>query len=160
MVDAPSATDCWRWKGYRNPRSGYGQITLNQMEQLFFGQRTITAPVAACMLAYGTPAEGQQVLHSCDERDCCNPLHLDWGTQGDNNRQAWDRGRQRWGENHPNSQYRDSTVVALLRDVGTGMSVVAAAEKHKVNKWTAYSWARRTSRPHAWRALDEEAGDG
>ena len=43
---------------------------------------------------------GFVVMHSCDNPPCCNPAHLEEGTQGDNIRQAKARGRNARGESH------------------------------------------------------------
>ena len=46
----------------------------------------------AARIAYG-PADGRYVLHSCDNRLCCNPRHLRYGSQLDNVRDAIARKR-------------------------------------------------------------------
>lgn len=146
MVDAPSATDCWRWKGYRNPVSGYGQITLNRTEQPAFGQRTLTAPQLACTLVHGRRPPGKQVLHSCDERDCCNPVHLRWGTQAENNHEAWTRGNQRWGEEHPQAKVDDETVRKAVTRVRSGETATAVAADMGLSHSTLCYWVRGKGR--------------
>lgn len=113
---------------------------------LFGGQRIVTAPVVACTLADGPCPPGMQVLHSCDERDCCNPQHLRWGTQGENNREAWSRGRQLRGERHHSARYSDAQVAALRDACASGVKVAEAADELGINRNTAYRIVRGESR--------------
>ncbi len=46
----------------------------------------------AALLEIG-PSNGRYVLHSCDNRICCNPAHLRYGTQRDNVHDAISRQR-------------------------------------------------------------------
>lgn len=159
LVDVRGPDDCWPWKGYINPQTGYGQLSLNEAERAHLGMsRTVTAPVIACTMHHGPRPPGLEVLHSCDVKNCANPSHLRWGTRAENNAEAWERTR-RWGEDHPNARYPDNVVVALLRDVQAGDTVAAAAEKHGVNKWTAYAWTRRGVRRHSLREREQGHGE-
>lgn len=80
----PSA--CWPWTGRRRP-AGYGQIRV--------AGRTLGANRVALELTLGRPlAPGMKSLHSCDNPPCCNPAHLQEGTQAENIRQREERGRR------------------------------------------------------------------
>lgn len=48
----------------------------------------------AYILAYGDFDETLSVLHTCDETRCINPEHLFLGTQSDNMKDMWDKGRR------------------------------------------------------------------
>lgn len=50
-------------------------------------------------LAVG-PIGDMLVLHSCDNRRCCNPKHLFLGTQADNMKDKVSKGRQARGTTH------------------------------------------------------------
>lgn len=75
---------CWPWlKGKSN---GYGSL-------LFRGAVTYSHRVA-CILTHGDPPpDRQQALHGCDNRICCNPAHLRWGTPRENFDEAVERRR-------------------------------------------------------------------
>jgi hypothetical protein len=46
------------------------------------------------------PFSGAIALHLCDNPSCCNPAHLQWGTQRDNIRDAVAKGRVSRGDAH------------------------------------------------------------
>jgi HNH endonuclease len=77
---------CWPWRGSINP-NGYGYFRV--------GLRVVRAHRVAFALVYGDIPEGYDVLHSCDNRPCCNPDHLSKDTRSENNRQMWARSRGR-----------------------------------------------------------------
>jgi hypothetical protein len=58
----------------------------------FFGRREL-AHRAAYMLEVGPIPEGMVVRHKCDNPICCNPQHLELGTQKDNVHDTISRGR-------------------------------------------------------------------
>lgn len=60
---------CWKWIGYINPSTGYGQITVN-------GQSHVAYRFGYEML-FGTVPEGLELDHLCRNRWCVNPHHLE-----------------------------------------------------------------------------------
>ena len=74
--------NCWIWTGSIN-WAGYGIVQRNR-------KRILTH-----RYALGNPP--QKVLHKCDFPPCCRPRHLFLGTQGDNNRDMYSKGRGRGG---------------------------------------------------------------
>lgn len=80
---------CWRWLGSLGGH-GYGQIMVNR--------KAWTAHRYAYVLAHGEipmrdGKHGAVVMHTCDNRWCVNPEHLRIGTQGDNLRDMFAKGR-------------------------------------------------------------------
>ncbi len=68
---------CWEWQGAVR-KDGYG-IFWRWTQTMEYAHRV------AHELATGTcPMPGYVVMHSCDNRRCCNPAHLSIGTQSDN----------------------------------------------------------------------------
>ncbi len=153
-VDSTGGYDaCWPWLGYVNPQTGYGQHSIPKAQQdEWAGQRTVTAPVISCTLIHGPRPGGMVVLHSCDNRQCCNPAHLRWGTQAENNREAWDRGRQRSGERHPQARLTDAQVIEVVGRAKAGERVLALASQYGIDPSNLYSWMRGEGRGRAVRS--------
>ena len=88
-VDNSAGQDaCWPWTGAIN-KSGYGSYGVGGVIR--------TASRVAYELANGPIPTGKGyhgivVMHSCDNRKCCNPRHLSLGSQSDNNQ---DRDKKR-----------------------------------------------------------------
>ena len=83
-VDIKEPDKCWLWKGSINI-SGYGVFGLDG--------KNIGAHRMAYILSNGSIDDKLIVLHSCDNRLCCNPSHLRQGTSCDNVRDALERNR-------------------------------------------------------------------
>src|SRR4051812_29714479 len=87
-VDASG--DCWIWTGRRNDK-GYGVASAQK--------RPACAHRIAFVLSGGVLTDGKpQVLHTCDNRPCCNPAHLYAGTIRDNMDDRQNRQRTAKGE--------------------------------------------------------------
>lgn len=83
---------CWLWIGSTNkvkPGSGAGQIRIK-------GRKN---PVLAHRISWeihkGPIPEGMNVCHSCDNPPCVNPDHLFLGSQSDNLKDMFAKGRNR-----------------------------------------------------------------
>ena len=89
---------CWEWQASCQP-NGYGRLAIGKTRGSNFyfelGHRF--------SWAYFNEQEipkGMQVLHRCDNRKCCNPLHLMLGTQMDNMKDKIAKGRDSKGLRH------------------------------------------------------------
>ena len=88
---------CRPWLLKFRDKDGYGLFTLT-VPRADFGDRqiqvTIRAHRCAWMIANGRPVpSGRLVLHKCDNPPCCDPTHLELGTQLKNRRDCSRRGR-------------------------------------------------------------------
>jgi hypothetical protein len=105
---------CWLWLGNKDT-TGYGQLWANRHQ--------LQAHRIAWVLEYGLIPDTHSpnktcILHKCDQRDCCNPLHLQLGTLLDNvcdmvakNRQA--KGDANGSRIHPKSRPRGARHHAI-----------------------------------------------
>jgi len=84
-VDKSDIGGCWLWIGTRS--RGYGHFTLNETRSPERAHRT------AWRLVHGNIPHGIFVLHRCDNPACVRPDHLYLGTQADNIRDAFRKGR-------------------------------------------------------------------
>jgi hypothetical protein len=66
--------ECWPWLG--STRGGYGRLTLNT--------KSYNATEILLFLEGEIRQSSQQALHSCDNRGCCNPNHVSYGTASQN----------------------------------------------------------------------------
>ncbi len=82
---------CWEWQvGLFS--NGYGNFNI--------GGKHKPASRVAWELTYGAIPDGLWILHTCDNRKCCNPRHLFLGTSNDNTQDMVKKGRQARGEKH------------------------------------------------------------
>ena len=84
LVAKGGPNECWNWTAGRS--RGYGQTFRIDGVQ-------IGAHRVAAHLAYGPRPKNAFVLHSCDNKLCCNPGHLRYGTQMENVHDALERGQ-------------------------------------------------------------------
>lgn len=85
-----TATECWEWQLTKD-RVGYGRLMVRMGSRDKF--RSMSAHRYAYEVFVGEIPEGMNVLHKCDNRACCNPSHLFIGTQQDNMRDMYAKGR-------------------------------------------------------------------
>jgi len=80
---------CWNWKGRKNPK-GYGWFICSNGKNKKASYR---AHRISYTLVKGPILPGEFILHSCDNKACCNPDHLRVGTNVDNIRDRLERNR-------------------------------------------------------------------
>jgi len=86
-------TDCWEWRGGTN-NIGYGMI-----KDIEHGGMRTTHRVSY-EVSKGRIPKNQCVLHTCDNRKCCNPDHLFVGSYKDKTMDMMNKGRSNYfGEN-------------------------------------------------------------
>lgn len=86
-VDVCGHDECWDWKSTA-VAAGYGRIKIAQ--KLYSAHR-----VAFFLVNPDVDITGKKdvVMHSCDNRRCCNPAHLRLGTLRDNFMDMVQKGR-------------------------------------------------------------------
>lgn len=87
-VDVGPRDQCWEWLAFKVP-SGYGKFRWEEHQRphriawMFFHESLIPP--------------GMVAMHTCDNRGCCNPWHIEIGTQAENVRDCVNKGRFRAG---------------------------------------------------------------
>lgn len=115
-VEPVTESGCWLWTASTN-RSGYGQFMIKP--------RPYLAHRVSWSLLRGSIPEGMHVLHKCDTPACVNPDHLFLGTDADNVKDMYAKGRQGLGnrlcgERHGMAKIPVDVVKAVfLADSGT-----------------------------------------
>lgn len=82
-VAVTDPSSCWEWLG-ATTWWGYGHVHLYTPGPRGGRKRLMLAHRLAWQLHEGKIPPGLQVMHSCDNRRCCNPDHMTLGTNKDN----------------------------------------------------------------------------
>ena len=140
---------CWLWTG-TTVRSGYGHIAayIGGKQYAFRAHR-----IAALIAGHDIPT-GMLVCHSCDNPSCVNPAHLFVGTNRDNQRDMFAKGRCsarppiHWGENNTNTKLTEQGVRQIRDGHAQGMSMRRIAMLHGVDTSTVSAVVNRRTWKH------------
>lgn len=90
-VEINGSTQCWPWKLSCNP-GGYGNVGWHG--KVYRAHRIAYQLHHNVILPRARPSKTcAVVMHTCDNRICCNPAHLRLGTHLDNRRDCVAKGR-------------------------------------------------------------------
>ena len=67
--------ECWPWIGAKD-KLGYGKLNVNG--------KYLRAHALAYQRAKGAIPDGQEIMHLCNNPNCCNPNHLAAGSRSEN----------------------------------------------------------------------------
>lgn len=112
----PSMGECWEWTGWKP--SGRGKLR--------FRRRSVNASRMAYLITAGEIPDGLSVLHTCNNGNCVNPLHLYLGTQLRNIADMVAAGRHARGERHGKAKLSEAAVLRaneLQRELGSYSAV-------------------------------------
>jgi hypothetical protein len=118
--------------------------------------KTVLVHRLAWTLARGPIPDGMEVCHSCDNPPCVNDSHFFLGTQSDNSKDMWAKGRGRrfpirYGERHHFAKMTEALVAALRSEYVKGSLTHgsgALSRKYGIH----YSTVCRIVRGETWRA--------
>jgi CENP-B N-terminal DNA-binding domain len=142
-VDRKGPNDCWNWTRGMN-RTGYGSVRFEGVK--------ISAHRAAFALAIGgisliAPRDRSSVgflLHSCDNKLCCNPRHLSVGSYYENNKDAAAKGRSRAlrGGDHPRASLTNKEAAKIRTLLKKGVTRPEICRRFNLPEWTVRRIAR------------------
>ena len=99
--------DCWNWQG-STYGGGYGTLKV--------GGRAVGAHRVSYWLVHGHIPDELNVCHHCDNPLCVKPSHLFMGTQSDNMKDSFAKGRlDNQGEENGNSKLVENDVHEIRR---------------------------------------------
>lgn len=112
--------ECWEWQASRNLKGWHGQFR-NALGGVELSHR------ASWRLMKGEIPKGLFVCHHCDNPICVNPNHLFLGSQSDNMKDMWAKGRARpksnFGEKHGMSKLTAEIVKEIRSSSETGSAL-------------------------------------
>lgn len=127
--------DCWGWTGHTS--CGYGVLTGDLVNGK---HHQVKAHRFSYELHNGPIPDGLHVLHKCDNPPCSNPSHLFLGTQADNTRDMYAKGREGRNTGHPGTSHAMAKLTEdAVRSIraSTGPARIQA-KKFKVSESTIY----------------------
>jgi hypothetical protein len=116
---------CWLWTAAKGHK-GYGSFEHHNAHRI------------AYQLEYGPIPDGLFVLHRCDNPPCCRPDHLFLGTNADNMRDAFAKGRIKrlglQGERNHRAKLSAADVLEMRRRFAAGESRQDILRDHLIHK--------------------------
>lgn len=147
-VDNRKPDECWPWLGVKE-KSGYGRTWINDVG--YYAHRVIFDLANPNQITLKAPTNKKAkgfLMHTCDNRICCNPAHLKVADIAENNKDCRDKGRRQMpkGENHHRSVFTDQEIARVLQMRSEGQSAKQIAQamqkKHATIKSLLYRHKR------------------
>lgn len=89
LFEGPGVSTCWLWSGAVNG-CGYGVVNVGDLHPS--PKRYVYVHRAVFEHFNGPIPRDVMVMHLCNVRRCCNPVHLKLGTMSENIKYAYDTG--------------------------------------------------------------------
>lgn len=120
---------CHEWLGSKN-NTGYGTLIWHDKAATAHRVAAFLAGLVPEVAAPKDRKGGGFVMHSCDNRACCNPTHFEIGTYSRNQSDAYQRNRRApfRGETHAGAKLTDEQADEIRRRWPAERQVDLAAE--------------------------------
>lgn len=137
---------CWLWRGANS--QNYGVISINS--------KKIRANRFSYEHYYGTFDNKLIVCHHCDNPACVNPIHLFLGSQSDNMKDCFKKGRhpvflsmnRPCGEDSGPSKLKEKEVIDILNKIKNGFSDAFIGKQYNVHRGTILAIRKRKTWRH------------
>ena len=130
---------CWEWKAAKNNK-GYGKFSVRRSVWRY-------AHRISYMLYKGDFDQDLLVCHKCDNPICVNPDHLFLGTQSDNLKDAYKKGRAvnhiMIGEKNPKTKLTDIQIEEIQLRLQNGEVPKSFHKEYGVHWSSIYSRIKR-----------------
>lgn len=144
-VEIGAPEECWPWRG-KTAKAGYGRCPKGLAGENGLAHRTAYA------FTHGCVPEGLWVLHSCDNRPCCNPGHLFLGNALSNVEDMDGKGRRvnapSPGSKNGFAKLTETSVVDIRRRISLGEKMPALAAEYGVTRQNIRYIRNRTAWKH------------
>lgn len=144
-VDKRDFNECWPWIGSIT-KNGYGRTWIN--DKGYYAHRVIFNLANPNMIQLSAPTNKKAkgfLMHTCDNRICCNPSHLRVANLRENNLDAQVKGRvkHKTGGDHHRSVFTNEQIDEIMSLRNNGMTMRLIAEKMTAKLATIKSLIRR-----------------
>lgn len=144
VVAAEPTDDCVLWP-YRTQAGGYGRLWFEGRQHM---ASHVVLELSGRPRPTGEGYHGAVARHRCDQPACCNPRHLEWGTQGDNVADMANRRRAARGERAGGSKLTEAKVREIRELAAVGWSQRKLAARYSVSAPAIGMVLRRDSWAH------------
>lgn len=128
---------CWDWSGACN-NTGYGTVAWHGSVYTAHRVAAWLSGLVASPVAPKSRRDKNHVLHSCDNRRCCNPKHFFLGSFSDNMKDAYAKNRKKQpkGEQHANSKLTNRQAASIRNSYAKGQTQTKLAAAYGVSQRT------------------------
>lgn len=139
-VDKRGDGECWEWVGGSSDKDGYGVFYRSEP------RGNVRSHRYSWQLAHRDPGD-LLLLHTCDNRKCCNPGHLFLGTHQDNQADKVAKQRQARGEQTGHAKLNAEKVRAIRARLAAGVPRKVVADEFGI----AQSGVAKIASGESWR---------
>jgi hypothetical protein len=143
-ADKTNVLGCWPWQGAVNS-SGYGKFWM--------GGQTVPAHRVSFILHQGPIPDGSIIVHSCADRTCVNPAHLQAGTHRQNMQDMVLKGNSLKGEKNFSAKLTQAQVQNIILSLQQKVPHRVLARTSGVSRNTIRGIATKRIWTHVWNQM-------